>query len=104
MNSRRRSVPAALFAAAMLIAAPVLAAGEAFEVSSDISVKAAFLYMLPVLTVGDGKGFSHAGGIIELFVEGGKMRFAINMDAAERAGLHLSSRLLGLAKVVRDGQ
>lgn len=59
---------------------------------------------LPVLTVSDGKGFSHSGGIIELFVEDGKMRFAVNMDAVQRSGLHLSSRLLGLAKVVRDGQ
>ena len=58
---------------------------------------------LPVLTVSDGKGFSQAGGIIELYVEGGRMRFAINVDAAERSGLRLSSRLLGLAKVVRDG-
>ena len=57
---------------------------------------------LPVLTVGDGKGFSQAGGIIELYVEGQRMRFAINTDAAERAGLRLSSRLLGLARVVRD--
>jgi hypothetical protein len=58
---------------------------------------------LPVLTVSDGKGFSEASGIIELYVEGGRMRFAINMDAAERSGLHLSSRLLGLAKVIRNG-
>ena len=58
---------------------------------------------LPVLTVSDGKGFSQAGGIIELYVEGGRMRFAINVDAAERSGLRLSSRLLGLAKVIRDG-
>lgn len=58
---------------------------------------------LPVLTVSDGKGFSQASGIIELFVEGGKMRFAINVDAAEGSGLHLSSRLLGLAKVIRNG-
>jgi hypothetical protein len=58
---------------------------------------------LPVLTVSDGTGFSQAGGIIELYVEGGRMRFAINVDAADRSGLHLSSRLLGLAKVVRDG-
>ena len=58
---------------------------------------------LPVLTVSDGKGFSQGGGIIELYVEGGRMRFAINVDAAERSGLHLSSRLLGLAKVIRDG-
>jgi uncharacterized protein DUF4154 len=58
--------------------------------------------MLPVLTVSDGKGFSAAGGIIELFVEGGRMRFAVNVDAAELSGLHLSSRLLGLAKVIRN--
>ena len=58
---------------------------------------------LPVLTVSDGKGFSQAGGITELYVDGGRMRFAINVDAAERSGLHLSSRLLGLAKVIRNG-
>jgi len=59
------------------------------------------LKMLPVLTVSDSKGFSEAGGIIELFVEDGRMRFAINIDAADRAGVRLSSRLLGLAKVTR---
>jgi len=57
---------------------------------------------LPVLTVSDGKGFSQSGGIIELYLEGGRMRFAINVDAAERSGLRLSSRLLGLAKVIRN--
>ena len=59
---------------------------------------------LPVLTVSDAPGFSQRGGIIELYLEGGRVRFAINVDAAERSGLRLSSRLLGLAKVVRDGQ
>jgi hypothetical protein len=58
---------------------------------------------LPILTVSDGKDFSQAGGIIELYVDGGHMRFAINVDAAERTGLRISSRLLGLAKVVRGG-
>ena len=57
---------------------------------------------LPVLTVSDGKGFAQTGGIIELFVEAGRMRFAINIDAAGQAGLVLSSRLLGLAKIIRD--
>jgi hypothetical protein len=63
----------------------------------------AVIKTLPVLTVSDGKDFSQAGGIIELFVESGRMRFAINMDAAEGSGLRLSSRLLGLAKVTRNG-
>jgi len=57
---------------------------------------------LPVLTVSDGKGFSEAGGIIELYAEGGRMRFAINVDAVDRSGLRLSSRLLGLSKVIRN--
>jgi uncharacterized protein DUF4154 len=58
---------------------------------------------LAVLTVSDRQGFAQTGGIIEFYVEGARMRFAINLDAAERSGLHLSSRLLGLAKVLRDG-
>jgi YfiR/HmsC-like len=57
---------------------------------------------LPILTVSDHNGFSKADGIIELFVEGGRMRFAINVDAAEHAGLRLSSRLLGLANNIRN--
>jgi hypothetical protein len=31
------------------------------------------------------------------------MRFIINLDALDRAGVRLSSRLLGLAKTIRDG-
>jgi hypothetical protein len=58
---------------------------------------------MPVLTVSDRKGFSDAGGIIELFVENERMRFAINTDAADRAGLRLSSRLLRLARIRRNG-
>lgn len=57
----------------------------------------------PVLSVSDGAGFAQSGGIIELYVEGGRMRFAINVTAAEQAGLRLSSRLLGLARIVRAG-
>ena len=58
---------------------------------------------LPILTVSDGKDFAQTGGIIEFFVDNGRMRFAINVDTAEGSGLHLSSRLLGLAKVIRNG-
>jgi hypothetical protein len=58
---------------------------------------------LPVLTVSDPKGFSKAAGIVELYVEGGRMRFAINLDAAVHSGLRLSSRLLGLAKIICNG-
>ncbi len=58
---------------------------------------------LPVLTVSDGKGFAQSTGIIEFYLDAGRMRFAINVDAAKRSGLRLSSRLLGLAKIIRNG-
>jgi hypothetical protein len=55
-----------------------------------------------VLTVSDGYEFVRLGGIVGLVVEQGRMRFAINPDAAQRAGLRLSSRLLHLAKILKD--
>ena len=58
----------------------------------------------PVLTVGDGESFARVGGMIGLFVEDGRMRFAINPNAAHRAGLRLSSQLLKLAKIVKEGR
>lgn len=54
-----------------------------------------------VLTVGDMERFVQQGGIINLVVDRNKVRFEINMDAAERAGLKISSKLLNLARVVR---
>lgn len=58
---------------------------------------------LPVLTVGDAHDFARTDGIIELFADQGRLRFAINRRAAERAGLRLSSRLLALARIVEGG-
>jgi len=58
----------------------------------------------PVLVIGDTPGFARAGGIIELYVEGTQVRFRVNLDAAERVGLKISSKLLRLAKVVRGGR
>lgn len=55
-----------------------------------------------LLTVSDVKGFAASGGIIELFVEEGRMRFEINTRAAQRAGLRISSQLLKLAKFTPD--
>lgn len=56
----------------------------------------------PVLTVSNGDDFIRLGGIVGLFVEEGRMRFAINPDAAHRAGVRLSSRLLQLARIFKD--
>lgn len=51
-----------------------------------------------VLTVGEMDGFLEAGGIINWFVEDKKVRFEINVSAAERARLEIRSKLLRLAK------
>lgn len=56
----------------------------------------------PVLTVGDGEQFVRIGGLVGLFFDRGRMRFAVNTDAVQRAGLKLSSQLLGLARLYRD--
>jgi hypothetical protein len=60
------------------------------------------LHGASVLTVSNGSEFVRLGGIVGLFVDQGRMRFAINPDAAQRAGLRLSSRLLQLAKILKD--
>jgi hypothetical protein len=56
----------------------------------------------PVLTVSDREQFAQGGGIAGLFVDQGRMRFAINVEAALRCRLRISSRLLSLAKIVKD--
>jgi hypothetical protein len=52
-----------------------------------------------VLTVADLDGFLAEGGMIQLFSEQNRIRFAINVDAATRAKLKISSKLLSLARV-----
>jgi hypothetical protein len=50
-----------------------------------------------VLTVGETDHFTESGGMINFFLEGTKMRFQINKDAATSAGLKISSKLMSLA-------
>jgi hypothetical protein len=57
---------------------------------------------VPVLTVNGSDRFLDAGGIIGLTTEGPKVRFEINLAAARRNNLVLSSNLLKLAKKVRQ--
>ena len=56
-----------------------------------------------VLTVGESDGFGQHGGIVNLLLNGGRIRFEVNPHAAERAHLQISSRLLSLATIVADG-
>ena len=56
-----------------------------------------------VLTIGEMNHFASLGGIINFVIVENKVSFEINIDAAERAGLKISSQLLKLAKIVKDG-
>ena len=56
----------------------------------------------PVLTVSDTREFARQGGMIRLKLVENKVRFDINIDAVERAGLNISSKLLSLATIVKD--
>jgi hypothetical protein len=56
----------------------------------------------PVLTISDDEAFANTGGIAQLFVAGGKMRFRVNLALVRRSRLQLSSRLLSLAELVHD--
>jgi hypothetical protein len=68
-----------------------------------ISATLANLKASPVLTVGESENFVQQGGMIGFFLEDNKVRFEINLDAAGRAKLKISARLLALAKTVIGG-
>ena len=53
-----------------------------------------------VLTIGEMDGFLEAGGIFNFVVEKKKVRFEVNLAAAEEARIKIRSKLLRLAKRV----
>lgn len=52
----------------------------------------------PILTVGESPDFLRDGGIVKFVMHEGKVKFEISPDAAARAHLRISSRLLRLAR------
>lgn len=57
----------------------------------------------PVLTVGESDDFLELGGMINFVLEEDRVRFEINLRAAESHRLKLSSKLLAVARVVKSG-
>jgi hypothetical protein len=55
----------------------------------------------PVLTIGESEAFPWAGGIIRFFIEEKRIRFEVNVKAAEKARLHISAKLLKLARIFK---
>jgi hypothetical protein len=62
---------------------------------------AASLENSAMLTVGEIQGFPNDGGVINFRLEDGRVHFEINLDAAGRKHLRISSRLLSLAQAVK---
>ena len=55
----------------------------------------------PVLTVSERPSFLDEGGMVLLFLDGGRLQFEINGDAARRAGLRISAKLMQLSRSAR---
>lgn len=78
---------------------------QAFFIASDDET-----FVLPILaqiqgrqilSIGEIEDFTRMGGIINFFVTMDQLRFAVNLDAAEAAGLKFSSQLLMSADIVQ---
>lgn len=72
--------------------------------SRDLEYIISLLRDQPTLTVSDMDGFTAHGGIIQFKRVNNRVQFDINIDAANLAGLTISSKLLSLATVVRNTQ
>ena len=56
----------------------------------------------PVLTVSEVDGFARRGGMVNFVLDQKKVRFEINVDAVESAGLEMSAKLLRVARLVME--
>jgi hypothetical protein len=75
-----------------------------FVASSERKRLAAIFHELKTssaLTVGETENFTAEGGIINFRIEDGNVRLQINPEAAAQQQIHISSKLLNLAEIVR---
>jgi hypothetical protein len=68
--------------------------------SKHIPALLAGLHNAPILTVGETPGFLESGGMVRFLLEDNRVRFDINLAAADAAGLKIGARLLILAQNV----
>jgi hypothetical protein len=71
--------------------------------SSSPAKMAELLASVPegVLTVADADSAFPKGGVVSFFVEDGRVRFGVSLQAAARQRLRLSSRLLSVARKIQ---
>lgn len=55
-----------------------------------------------VLTVGDSDGFANERGVVGLVLKGNRIQMEVNLAAAQRSGVNISSRLLKLVNLVGE--
>lgn len=71
---------------------------EALDANNDTRLASAS--ERSILTVSDAAAFARHGGMIELFTDSNRLRFNINVNNTQKAGLRISSNLLQLAAQV----
>lgn len=54
----------------------------------------------PILTISDMDQFAWKGGIVGFVIRQNKVRFQINLNAARKSGLKISSKVLRLAEII----
>jgi len=57
-----------------------------------------------VLTVSDVDGFAAAGGVLQFVMQNNRVRFLVNLEAANQNKLRVSAKLLALAQVVNHAE
>jgi len=57
-----------------------------------------------VLTVSDIDGFAEAGGMMQFVMQESRVHFVVNLDAATQSKLHVSAKLLALARVINHNE
>jgi len=84
--------------------APLPACQVLYVAGPDAKRALATVATTPVFTMGDASDFVSTGGMVKLFRRNDRLRFEVNLQPIQRAGIKLSSRVLALADVVRDGR
>lgn len=75
---------------------------QAVVAGSEVTGLAASLLEQALVTIGEGSGFTRAGGMVGFVLQDGKVRFEINTSAARRHRIRISAQLLKLALNVQE--
>jgi hypothetical protein len=67
--------------------------------SSEVSQIIAAPVVAHALTIGESKDFLELGGTVNLLVIDGRMSFEVNLDALNRTGVNISSKLLRFGQI-----